>query len=436
MQNAGLECFCAVDGDKHAIQTKKANQIPNLGYKNNIFCCDIKKLHSILIDKHVKIEFQSENIFTKKSKIQLDNFDLDEAYTLFKNIKKGEVELVVGGPPCQGFSNASRGKKKDFLKVVDFIDDERNILFKYFLDFVEYIHPKYVLIENVSGLLSAKNYASLISKSLANTGAGYEVNIVRLDASNYGVAQARQRVFFFGFRSDLNESFKNSFYLENLLIQKATNKKFTVKEAIDELPRIVSNPKKNNYSTDSEIEFGDENSFGMEESNKNYDELVTISDYNYQINLFRGDYIKPEKLYNHKARYNNQDDLKIYRLLSAGKYLDHEENIEARALCKYDTTFVNEQGLEVNSFVDKYFKLDPDKPSRTIVAHLQMDTNGFVHYGSIPRGITPREAARLQTFPDWFRFYGSFTSQYRQIGNAVPPLLGKIIGELFLSLEN
>ena len=81
-------------------------------------------------------------------------------------------------------------------------------------------------------------------------------------------------------------------------------------------------------------------------------------------------------------------------------------------------------------FNDKYFKLPPDKPSRTIVAHLQMDNNGYVHYGDIPRGISPREAARIQSFPDWYEFKEFRTKQFKQIGNAVPPLLAKKLFEI------
>lgn len=435
LQSAGLDCYCAIDGDTSAITTKKKNVLPHVQKNNNNFCCDIKDLHKRLFNKELEIEFQSDIVFSKKSKNKLQNTDLEKAFELLKDYKVGDVDLVVGGPPCQGFSNASRGKKKEIYKVDEFIDDDRNILYKYFLDFVNYINPKFVLIENVSGLLSSKNYASLITKSLAATGLGYEVNVVSLDASMYKVAQARNRVFFFGFRKDLRQSFKNSFYLENLLLKKSSNKIYSVRDAIDDLPSIKSNPKKNNYSVDSEIEFGNEQSFGAEVSRESYSQLVKITDYNHEINLFRGQYIKPNNLYNHKARFNNKEDLKIYSLLSPGRYLDHPENKEALALCRYDTTYTNKDGKEVKSFQDKYFKIDPNKPSRTIVAHLQMDTNGYVHYGDIPRGITPREAARLQSFPDWYRFYGSFTSQYRQIGNAVPPLLGKVLGELFISFD-
>ena len=89
-----------------------------------------------------------------------------------------------------------------------------------------------------------------------------------------------------------------------------------------------------------------------------------------------------------------------------------------------------------SKFVDKYFKLDPDKPSKTITAHLKVDNNSFVHYGDIPRGITPREAARIQSFPDWYQFSGPFTSQFKQIGNAVPPLMAKALGEIFYDFIN
>ena len=111
----------------------------------------------------------------------------------------------------------------------------------------------------------------------------------------------------------------------------------------------------------------------------------------------------------------------IYKKIIAGKRLQHPDNSEVKKLVKYST----------NSFSDKYHKLDPNQPSRTIVAHLKNDNNGYIHYGKIPRGITPREAARIQSFPDWFFFEGPLTMQYEQIGNAVPPLIGRFFGKLF-----
>lgn len=91
--------------------------------------------------------------------------------------------------------------------------------------------------------------------------------------------------------------------------------------------------------------------------------------------------------------------------MKPGKYIDHPENYEALKLCKYGTKKVNGKVI-IEGFADKYYKLHPEKPSRTIVAHLQMDNNGYIHYGLIPRGISVREAARIQSFPDWFKFEG------------------------------
>ena len=91
---------------------------------------------------------------------------------------------------------------------------------------------------------------------------------------------------------------------------------------------------------------------------------------------------------------------------------------------------VEENGKRsIKSFGDKYYRLDPDMPSRTIVAHLKTDNNGYVHYDQ-NRGISVREAARIQSFPDWFKFEGAFTQQFKQIGNAVPPVMARGIAKV------
>ena len=94
---------------------------------------------------------------------------------------------------------------------------------------------------------------------------------------------------------------------------------------------------------------------------------------------------------------------------------------------------INGEMVFTSKFVDKYFKLDPNKPSKTITAHLKVDNNAFVHYGDIPRGITPREAARIQSFPDDFFFEGGRSAAFRQIGNAVPPLMAEKIANAIMS---
>lgn len=427
LENAGLQCIASVDNDKWASETHiKTNQI--IDSNKNVYCCDIRDLHQAVCGADINLNYQSNHIHKQKEK-RSDNSDLEEAINFFNSLQPDNVDLIVGGPPCQGFSTLARGTKKRLLGINEFVDDPRNQLFKYYLDFINKYQPKVVLIENVRGIMHAKGYASLIANSLENTGLGYDVKVVGLNASKFGVPQDRNRVFFIGFCKSLKKSFEYSFYFENELYS-LVEKPITAKQALGDLPVIKSNPKKLNLDPINEIPFGLEGSFGMTESNKSFEELVQLTDYNSTINTFLGKYIQPKKLYNHKARFNNEDDLEIYQLLKPGLYLDHIDNKAAFDLVKYETTYVAKDGSRQKSFQDKYFKIHPDKPSRTIVAHMQMDTNGYVHYGDIPRGITPREAARLQSFPDWFNFSGPFTTQYRQIGNAVPPMLAKKIGQV------
>ena len=204
-------------------------------------------------------------------------------------------------------------------------------------------------------------------------------------------------------------------------------KRVTLKEAIDDLPFIRSNPAQRNLDrskevpipyVDEQLEIDIPTSFGELESTLNYGEIVDVDKQSKYVKEINGSFsfeYHDKKLFNHKARYQNDRDLDIYRMLVPGKYLTHKSNKRALEACPYD----------VGSFADKYYKLDPNKPSKTIVAHLSNDNNAYVHYGSVPRGITPREAARIQSFPDYYKFHGSQGAQFKQIGNAVPPKLAR-----------
>ena len=108
-----------------------------------------------------------------------------------------------------------------------------------------------------------------------------------------------------------------------------------------------------------------------------------------------------------------------------------QDNFDAVQIIPYGTKKVKGVMQYQSSFVDKYFKLDPSKPSKTITAHLLRDNNGFIHYGKTPRGISVRESARIQSFPDWYQFTGPLTNQFKQIGNAVPPLVAEAFGKIF-----
>ena len=417
IKSAGGNLLFSNEIDKSAVLTQKTN-LEKLGDNpNKVIECSIEELHREVIGGEVRFEFQGEVVNSNKvnEKLYKNKSYLDESIIKHvSNVKN--VDLIVGGPPCQGFSNAARGKKSKLEKnYVDFIDDPRNQLFKYFLEFVEYYSPKAVIIENVKGLSTAKGYRKLIEDSLENTGVGYSIASIILNSSAFGIPQNRERIFFIGIRNDIKDADLFTFQINSKILN-FHRKKISLKDSIDDLPKIISNPKPLNTKAENEIPIGEKNSFGEYCSKRKYEDLIKKkSDYVRRINIFLEKEIIPDYLYNHKSRYNNPDDLNIYSKLVPGVALTNEKNKIAYALNKYST----------KAYGDKYYKLDPDKPSRTIVAHLQMDNNGYVHYGDIPRGISPREAARIQSFPDWYEFKGPFTNQFKQIGNAVPPLLAK-----------
>lgn len=422
-KNAGFELVFSNEIDKYAVKTQKRN-LEYLGDDpNKVISCSIEELHNEVIGDEVVYAFQGDKVVKHGSeKILYKNAHKLELPQKEMVRSINEVDLIVGGPPCQGFSSASRGRKSFQAKDYEsYIDDPRNQLFKYFLNFVKRFNPKIVLIENVKGLVSSSNYKHLIEASLENTGSGYFTYSQVFNTSRFGIPQSRERLFFVGIRKDVEESEELAFYLDSLL-HGMTTKTVSLSEAIEDLPKINANIKPLNTKKESEIEIGNKSSFGEDVSTKNYSSLVQkSSNYVKKINTFKGVEIQPDKLYNHKARFNNKNDLEIYSKLIPGKTLLHPDNKSALELVKYST----------DSFGDKYFKLDPDKPSRTIVAHLKNDNNGYVHYGSNPRGITPREAARIQSFPDWFKFEGPLSFQFKQIGNAVPPMISYQFAKIF-----
>jgi len=218
-------------------------------------------------------------------------------------------------------------------------------------------------------------------------------------------------------------------------IIKSKKEPLKLKDIIFDLPQIKANPKPNNYEEESEIPFNKMKlCFGQNISDKSYTDLLNKKvniNYLSSINTYNGKLITPKHLFNHKSRYHNARDLFIYRNLVAGKYLNDPVNKKALSKVTYGVV-VDENGVKkVKGFGDKYFKLNPESVSKTIIAHLETDGNSYVHPGEHPRSITPREAARIQSFPDWYFFTGSTRNQFKQIGNAVPPILGSVFAEHF-----
>jgi DNA (cytosine-5)-methyltransferase 1 len=440
--NAGFDLIFANDYAPDAVRTFQYNlkrlhpEMNDEDASKRVIYGDITRLYELLgvgsVQEqnlgHIVVETARSRSLKARVPDVLENEDIRSFLSEIH-----EVDVVCGGPPCQGFSmigRSKRGSKEERMK--GFVDDPRNQLFMYFLKFVEKLNPKIVLIENVSGLGSASGYKDLIEEQLRSTGNEYEVDSSILNAAKFGIPQHRERMFFIGIRKDVNSVLKASSPKQIFkLLREKDFKSVSLWEAIDDLPVINSNPKPNNYDKEAEVEFGKSGSFGCDESIESYSRLCkNTSAYVHQINTYQGKEITPEKLFNHKARYQNEKDLWIYSKLKAGLYLNDPQNAEALEKVTYG--IVDKNGTrKVSGFADKYFKLHPDKISKTIIAHLEVDGNSYVHPGKNPRSITPREAARIQSFPDWYKFTGTTRNQFRQIGNAVPPLLAFEIASVF-----
>lgn len=308
------------------------------------------------------------------------NKEIDKYLPLFK-----DVTLVCGGPPCQGFSMANRQRV---------IDDPRNQLYKAFLQFLSIVRPCFFIMENVKGM---KNKIEEIEQNYRDyLGEEYKFAYEVLRAQDFGVPQNRERLIFIGNRVGVAP---NMFFDE---IKKRKKNPFVLRDALIGLPHLESRADKGQKDI--------ENDFSG----------YTVRDFEYIHNEFyhfiNGNKVVT-KLYNHKNRYNNPRDIEIYKRLPQGANSLHESIAD---IMPYKS--------RSDIFKDKYFKLDENQICKTITSHMKFDCNMYIHPWEA-RGLSPREAARIQTFPDDFVFTGAQNQWYAQIGNAVPVKLAKAIGD-------
>jgi len=294
-----------------------------------------------------------------------------------------DVDIVVGGPPCQGFSMANRQR---------LIDDPRNYLYKNYIEVVKKLRPKFFVMENVKGMLSV---AGQVKEDFQRI--GYEVECKVFNAKDFGVPQNRERLIYIGNRIGID----NLKIIEEIDTIAQESKKYVLRDAICGLRPLKALGTRNSTEIDS-VESG-----GKIE--RNSEEI--INDY---LNLINTGRTIPV-VCNHKARYNNDRDIEIYSRLFQG---DRSDDPKIADIMPY----ANRNDI----FKDKYFKLEEDKVCKTITAHMKFDCNMYIH-PTQARGLTPREAARVQSYPDDYFFRGSYTKTYMQIGNSVPPLLGRAI---------
>ncbi len=291
--------------------------------------------------------------------LQADLSTLDPKDTL-RLLDNKRIDVIIGGPPCQGFSVA--GKR--------IVDDNRNKLYKRFVEFVDHFKPKAFVLENVPNILSIGN--GIIRDSIVSdfSAIGYQVEYKIMTASDYGVPQNRRRAIFVGFRNGHKFSFPLPY----------ETPKITAKDALSDLPECG-------------VTDGDEY---PKECDSEYQKLMRENS---------------TGIFNHQPTIHNQKTIDIIsKVPDGGNYKDLPPELQSTRKVHIAWT-----------------RLNSEKPSFTI------DTGPRHHFHySYNRIPTARESARIQSFPDDFVFLCSRTSQLKQIGNAVPPLLSEAIAESLL----
>ncbi len=364
---SGFEGLCHVDFDSHACAT--------LGNRLK---------HYNIAEEEIERTVLTRDL-TKHTSVE----------DILKCVGDKKVDLLVGGPPCQAFSTVGRAQDSNSMK-----GDKRNYLYKHYVEVLEKLNPKIFVFENVLGLLSSKPEGEYIFPIIVKEfqKRGYNVcekrEVIVLNSVHYGVPQIRKRVILIGVSNDLGISsekvydlIEKKYYAPDEEQKQGSNKFRTVKDAISDLPSFLPG------EGSEEIEF-------------------KSTDDNDYIKIMRENNMN--KLYNHVSRKHNMLDRERYKLLSSNNWQLKDLDKVRPDLVHYDP----------KHFANRYTVQDFDKPGRTVLAHLYKDGNLFIHPDSQQeRTFTVREAARVQSFPDDFKFIGARSHQYKQVGNAVPPLM-------------
>lgn len=327
----------------------------------------------VFADNHPKMAFEERDLHSP-----------DEVQAVVGQLE-GRCDVLLGGPPCQGFSTL--GKRRD--------GDRRSSLVDVFLEIAKRIAPRVVLIENVKGIASKRHslghtYAEHVEQTLSSSDGwpAYRTSSRLIDMQEFGLAQTRTRWFLVGVRDDVPHSDVLLQAILDGVDRRRTDDRPTLADAIGDLPHL-------------EAGGGDEVSILNEDSG-------------------------PRVIYNHRAMNHSARLVERLRHVPPGGGL---LNVPANLLTPHLRRMIAGKYGSGGHVKNIYGRMEWDKPSGTIVAGMDKITCGrFVHPVG-DRLLTPRECARIQSFPDDFRFRGGMVQQYYLIGNAVPPILSRIFAE-------
>lgn len=371
---AGFRCVAALDLDEIATETFRANlaefRHPKLKSAGSVITCDIRRLPPEDLAEEIGLE---------------------------------RVDVIVGGPPCQGFSTARQVDGANHGARLK--PDERRYLYQHFLRYVEFFQPKVFVMENVLGMRSAAGgkYFTQVQKEARSLGGergcnGYRVHTQIEDAWKLGAPQKRKRQLIVGVRRDIA-----AYMVPEIKPSPNAQPYVSLDAAIGDLPPLTAGSGVNARAYDLELR-RKHLAKGGREATKFLRKVLEVS--------------MAEQLTGHVARPHNDRDLRDFARLKEGES-------SAVAMRKRNVKF--EFPYSKESFKDRYTRQSRFGPCSTIVAHLSKDGLMFIH-PTQNRSLTPREAARIQTFPDWFALPPSRSHAFRLIGNAVPPLIAEALG--------